>query len=205
VDKNIVDYSDRFNSFYDIFVGMQIDYKNFDLPYNVRETRNVYASFVNLLDTNAVVMQQKHQFDKAPLEFGYRDYGIFPSNVLANIGKDLDDLESKVKNGELTKKQLLLQEAAQQHQELQNRYQAQKGKDIEDIVSAAKNIETTQQMQMYYRVIKNKQEVYDIISRSFGKKKGWQELPHGLDLRNSWNFMWSWSKITIDITKLLVF
>ena len=60
VDKNIVDYSDRFNSFYDIFVGMQIDYKNFDLAYNVRETRNVYASFVNLLDTNAVVMQQKH-------------------------------------------------------------------------------------------------------------------------------------------------
>lgn len=60
-------------------------------------------------------------------------------------------------------------------------------------------------MQMYYRVIKNKQEVYDIISRSFGKKKNWQELPHGLDLRNSWNFMWSWSKITIDITKLLVF
>jgi tubulin polyglutamylase TTLL5 len=32
----------------------------------------------------------------------------------------------------------------------------------------------------------------------------WNELPHGLDLRNSWNFMWSWSKIRIDISKLLV-
>ena len=58
---------------------------------------------------------------------------------------------------------------------------------------------------LYFRVVKNKKEVYDIISRSFGRIKGWNELPHGLDLRTSWNFMWSWSKITIDLTKLLVF
>ena len=53
--------------------------------------------------------------------------------------------------------------------------------------------------------MKNKTEVYDIITRAFSRKKGWSELPHGLDLRNSWNLMWSWSKITIDLTKLLVF
>lgn len=58
---------------------------------------------------------------------------------------------------------------------------------------------------MYFRVVKNKTEVYDIITRAFSRKKGWSELPHGLDLRNSWNLMWSWSKITIDLTKLLVF
>ena len=58
---------------------------------------------------------------------------------------------------------------------------------------------------LFYRVVKNKTEVYDIISRGFGKKRGWQELPHGLDLRNSWNFMWSWSKITLDLTKLFAF
>jgi len=46
--------------------------------------------------------------------------------------------------------------------------------------------------------------VYDIISRAFSRKKRWNELPHGLDLRNSWNLLWTWSKIKIDISKLLV-
>ena len=58
---------------------------------------------------------------------------------------------------------------------------------------------------LFFRVVKTKSEVYDIITRAFSRKRGWQELPHGLDLRNSWNFMWSWSKITIDLTKLLIF
>ena len=59
-DEGVLDYSKHFNSFYDIFVGMQTDPKNFDLNYAVREARNMYASFINLLDTNAVVMKQKH-------------------------------------------------------------------------------------------------------------------------------------------------
>ena len=57
---------------------------------------------------------------------------------------------------------------------------------------------------LFFRVVKNKSEVYDIITRAFSRKTRWNELPHGLDLRNSWNFMWSWSKIRIDISKLLV-
>ena len=51
------DYTKLFNSFYDIFVGHQLDPKNFDLHYVVRETRNLYASFVNLMSSNAVVMK----------------------------------------------------------------------------------------------------------------------------------------------------
>lgn len=58
---------------------------------------------------------------------------------------------------------------------------------------------------MFYRVIKNKSEVYDIITRSFSRKQRWQELPHGLDLRNTWNLLWSWSKIKSDLQKLIVF
>jgi hypothetical protein len=52
-----MDYTEIFSSFYDIFVGNQIDPKNFDLSYVVRETRNLYASFVNLMDSNAVAMK----------------------------------------------------------------------------------------------------------------------------------------------------
>jgi len=58
---------------------------------------------------------------------------------------------------------------------------------------------------LFYRVIKNKTEVYDIITRSFARKPRWNELPHGLDLRNTWNLLWSWSKIKSDLMKLLVF
>jgi len=57
---------------------------------------------------------------------------------------------------------------------------------------------------LYFRVVKNRTEVYDIISRAFSRKRQWNELPHGLDLRNSWNLLWTWSKIKIDISKLLV-
>lgn len=72
-----------------------------------------------------------------------------------------------------------------------------------EIVS--KLVDKQRESSLYFRTVKTKTEVYDIISRSFARQVGWQELPHGLDLRNTWNFMWSWSKITIDLTKLLVF
>lgn len=101
-DPNIKDFSKIFSSFYDIFVGHQTDPKNFDLNYVVRDTRNVYASFVNLMDSNAVAMKQKHKFDKAPLEMGYKDYGIFPNHLLLSMGKNLNDIELAVQNGTLS-------------------------------------------------------------------------------------------------------
>ena len=38
---------------------------------------------------------------------------------------------------------------------------------------------------------------------AFHRKKRWNELPHGVDLRHSWNLLWSWSKSKIDHNKLL--
>ena len=51
----------------------------------------------------------------------------------------------------------------------------------------AKVTDPNKKSELYYRVVKSKSEVYDIITRSFSRKKRWNELPHGLDLRNSWN------------------
>ena len=93
VDEGLSDYTHLFNSFYDIFVGHHLDPKNFDLNYAVRDCRNLYATFVNLLDSNAVLMKQKHKFEKAPLEMDYKDYGIFPSSMLRDLGKNLDDIQ----------------------------------------------------------------------------------------------------------------
>lgn len=46
----------------------------------------------------------------------------------------------------------------------------------------------------FYRVVKTKEEVYDIITTSFFRRKGWKELPHGQNLKANWNLFWSWSK-----------
>ena len=65
--------------------------------------------------------------------------------------------------------------------------------------------ESKQEDTLYYRVVKNREEVYDIITTAFLRAKGWQELPHGMNLKTSWNLLWSWSKPEVDFTKLLVF
>lgn len=113
-EENVNDYSDIFNSFYDIFVGYQIDSKNFDLIYILRETRNIYASFVNLMDSNAVAMKQKYKFDKAPLELTYKDFGIFPNHFLLSLAQK-DGIVDKV---DKENKQMMIEHAVKQHQEL---------------------------------------------------------------------------------------
>lgn len=100
-DEGIKDYSKIFSSFYDIFVGNQTDPKNFDLNYAVRDARNMYAAFVNLLDRNAILLNQKYTFDKAPTEFTYKDFGIFPQHILKDMGKNLNDLEEGFRNGQI--------------------------------------------------------------------------------------------------------
>ena len=99
---------------------------------------------------------------------------------------------------------------------MKDRYQNLiKDKNINDILkdASSKITSTSSELAVYdknrdsslfYRVVKNRSEVYDIISRSFSRKKHWNELPHGLDLKNSWNLLWTWSKIKIDLNKLLV-
>jgi hypothetical protein len=74
--------------------------------------------------SNAVVMKQKHKFDIAPLEMGYRDYGIFPNHILMNLGQELDFKANKEKAFELSKpdKKQKIEMALAQHKELQERY-----------------------------------------------------------------------------------
>ncbi len=74
-------------------------------------------------------------------------------------------------------------------------------------IELAKNdllVDHNREPTLFFWVVKNKPEVYDIITWAFSRKKRFNELPVGLDLWNSWNFMWSWSKIWIDISKLLI-
>jgi len=56
----------------------------------------------------------------------------------------------------------------------------------------------------YYKVVQNRTDVYDIVTRVFHKKDGWEELPHGFGLSNVWNLCWTWSKPKLDYSRLCV-
>lgn len=58
---------------------------------------------------------------------------------------------------------------------------------------------------LYYRVVKTKQEVYDIMSSTFNRTQDWAELPHAMNLKCSWNMLWTWAKPQIEFKKLLFF
>jgi hypothetical protein len=76
-----------------------------------------------------------------------------------------------------------------------------------DLIRNRQDISTMPELsdkEMYYRVVRARPEVYDIVSRSFAKLKGWSELPHGMNLRHSWNVMWTWSKPQVELSKLCV-
>ena len=46
-----------------------------------------------------------------------------------------------------------------------------------------------------YRVVRQKEDVYDIVNNTFHRTSAWFELPHGLELKtSSWNLLWTWSK-----------
>lgn len=91
-----LDYSHLYRSFYDIFVGNQIGKESFDLNYAIRETRNIYASFVNLIETNALLMKHKYQFDADPLERIKGDYQAL--NHFSLVGKNLQEMERQMSN-----------------------------------------------------------------------------------------------------------
>lgn len=92
-----VDYSHIYRNFYDIFVGCFTDTKGFDVTFTLRETRNIYASFVNLMSSD-LLLSNKHKFDKHPLEFGYKDYSAQQQapNHLGMVGQKLNELEMMI-------------------------------------------------------------------------------------------------------------
>ena len=58
---------------------------------------------------------------------------------------------------------------------------------------------------LFYRVVRTKEEVYDIVNSSFHRTHNWYELPHGLELKHSWNLLWTWSRPQIDFNDLFLF
>lgn len=161
------------------------------------------------MDSTALRFKQKVQFDQAPTEKSVSDYYSVLPNHFMLTGKNLNDLELELKNRD---NEVVMQ--AMRQQQLKERFNDMKQAGEEGVLKEAKErvqaqaesslVDPNRESSLFFRVVKNRTEVYDIITRAFSRKKRWNELPHGLDLRNSWNLLWTWSKIKIDITKLLV-
>ena len=58
---------------------------------------------------------------------------------------------------------------------------------------------------LFYRVIRQKEDVYDIVNSTFHRTNDWFELPHGMDLKVSWNLLWTWSKPIVELSLLCKF
>ena len=58
---------------------------------------------------------------------------------------------------------------------------------------------------LLYRVVRQKEDVYDIVNSTFHRTKEWYELPHGMELKTSWNLLWTWSRPQIEQKYLCYF
>jgi hypothetical protein len=57
---------------------------------------------------------------------------------------------------------------------------------------------------LFYRVILNTPNRFDIFCYTLGLRENWRELPHGLNLGQTWNILWTYSFPTIDFNNLFV-
>jgi hypothetical protein len=66
--KDVVDYSHIYTSFYDIFNSFVQNPKYFDPSIALREMRNLYSTYISLMDSNILFSAPSFKFSPAPLE-----------------------------------------------------------------------------------------------------------------------------------------
>ena len=178
-DSKVLDYSHFFQSFNSIFSGF---YNNFHSPQNLdfsdimKEIYNLFVQHVNKVDEVDKLLSNKHKLSLAPLEMNSNELFLMndPKNLSYYAYRTNIDVKNFIARQQIFEKKM--------RGELQD-----------------EAIENT----LYYRVVKNREEVYDIVTKSFLRKLNWAELPHGINLKTSWNLLWTWSKPQIDFNKLV--
>lgn len=207
IEEIIVDYSKYYKSFMDLFNGYIIDPKKFDLNSAAQDTFNVYKMYNSLLDDKTMF---QFAFDAAPLEKSALDYFAYGANNEMLVTKEISDrmLDNKNQNVDNIKRAML-------QAKLQEKFKKLKEKQFikeDDETAASKQIEkevtqlidVDRKSTLLYRVVQNREEVYDIVTKAFSRKTRWNEMPHGVSLKHSWNLLWTWSKPNIEFTRLLV-
>lgn len=67
-DKDVIDYSHLYSNFYQIFNSFIQNPKYFDPSVTLRETRNLYSTYISLMDSNILFSAPQFKFEAAPLE-----------------------------------------------------------------------------------------------------------------------------------------
>ena len=182
--EQLRDYSDVFSSFHELFSGSYVNSAHFDYMGSLREIYTLFGKHVSQLD-NVDSYLDRYKFSMAPLE-------LSPNDILS-----MNDSRQLLMYAAKTDLNLNLF-MERQNTFIQNMNLIKNGNDnSETEFHASKSL--------YYRVVKTRNEVYDIVTRSFLRKRNWLELPHGVNLRTTWNLLWTWSKPEIDMGKLLYF
>lgn len=179
-DDKVVDYSSFFPSFNAIFSGYYNNLhspQNFDYIETMKEIYSLFIQHVSKVD-DVDKMLSKYKLSLAPMEFNPNELLLMndPKSLSYYAYKTNIDVKNFLARQQIFEKKL-------------------KG-ELQD-----ENIDNV----LYYRVVKNREEVYDIVTKSFLRKLNWAELPHGINLKTSWNLLWTWSKPQIEFNKLVYF
>jgi len=177
-DSKIVDYSNLFPCFSSIFSGYYNNLnslQNFDYIDVMKEIYNLFVQHVNRVDEVDHLLS-KHKLSLAPLEMNPNELILLndPKSLSYYAYKTNIDVRNFIARQEIFEKKM-------------------RGELQEEVAERI----------LYYRVVKNREEVYDIVTKSFLRKLNWAELPHGMNLKTSWNLLWTWSKPQIDFNKLM--
>jgi len=60
-------------------------------------------------------------------------------------------------------------------------------------------------MPRFYKIETHKDEVVRIVENAFCRYKQYIEMPHGQNLKHTYNFYWSWTKPKLTLNTLIIF
>lgn len=206
IEEAITDYSKYYKTFADVFNGYVIDAKKFNLHAAIQDSCTVYKMYNSLFDDK---MLFQFAFDASPLERAALDYMMYSQSNEAIEKKEINErvLDDKNHNVEAVKKAMLQSKLQEKFRRLKEKNfiteeSSESSKQIEREVASL--IDINRKPTLLYRVVKSREEVYDIVTKAFARKMQWNEMPHGVSLKHTWNFLWTWSKPNVDFTRLLV-
>jgi hypothetical protein len=67
-EPDVIDYSHLYSSFYDVFNSFIQHPKTFDPSSTLRELRNLYSTYISLMDSNILFAVPQFKFEAPPLE-----------------------------------------------------------------------------------------------------------------------------------------
>ena len=194
---NIVDYSDIYGSFSELFSGYFLS-NNYSQQeaFNLNNTiGELYESFNKLYhyELNQELIEQKDEM--------YNDIVRAEAGVIINRIKHAqekllkeDDINTNIDKYCILKKCL----------ELEKKNYAREYCDNDNDNNISKDNKVFK-YKKFFRVVLSRPEIYDIVCYTLYKDNSWSELPHGLSLGQCWNLYWSYGPPGIEFSKLFSF